>query len=35
VNAIQQGDLIESITIIRKGKEAKEFDAAKVFNELK
>lgn len=35
VNAIQQGDVIESIKIIRKGKEAKKFDAAKVFAELK
>ena len=35
VNAIQQGDKIESVTIVRKGKEAKEFDAAKTFAELR
>lgn len=35
VNSIAQGDRIEKITIIRKGKEAKDFDAAKVFAELK
>jgi cyclophilin family peptidyl-prolyl cis-trans isomerase len=31
VNAIKQDDLINSIIIIRKGNEAKTFDAAKVF----
>ncbi|TDS57515.1 peptidylprolyl isomerase [Myroides indicus] len=31
VNQIEQGDLIENIKIIRQGKEAKKFDAAKVF----
>lgn len=31
VNAIAQDDVMESITIIRNGKEAKKFDAAKVF----
>ncbi len=31
VNAIEQGDNIEKMTIIRKGSEAKKFDAAKVF----
>jgi peptidylprolyl isomerase len=35
VNAIQQGDAIETIKIIRVGKEAKAFDAAKVFAEMK
>lgn len=34
VNAIVQGDKIESIKIIRKGKKAKKFNAAKVFGEL-
>ncbi len=31
VNAIAQDDVINTVTIIRKGKEAKKFDAAKVF----
>jgi cyclophilin family peptidyl-prolyl cis-trans isomerase len=31
VNAIKQDDLINKITIVRKGAEAKKFDAAKVF----
>ncbi len=31
VNAIAQGDLINKVTIIRKGSEAKKFNAAKVF----
>lgn len=31
VNAIAQNDVMESITIIRNGKDAKKFDAAKVF----
>jgi cyclophilin family peptidyl-prolyl cis-trans isomerase len=31
VNAIKQDDIIKSITITRKGAEAKKFDAAKVF----
>lgn len=35
VNAIKQGDVIEKITIIRKGKAASDFDAVKVFNNLK
>lgn len=35
VNAIQQGDTIVSIKIIRKGKDAKKFKADKVFEELK
>ena len=35
VDAIAQGDLIISIKIIRKGKKAKKFDAAKVFEELR
>ena len=35
VNAIQQGDVIQSIKIVRKGKEAEDFDALKVFNDLK
>lgn len=34
VNAIQQGDIIIHVKIIRKGKAAKKFDAAKVFEEL-
>lgn len=33
VNAIRQGDVIESIRILRIGKEAKAFDAFKVFKE--
>lgn len=35
VNAIQQGDKIVHVKIIRKGKAAKEFDAPKVFAELR
>jgi peptidylprolyl isomerase len=35
VNAIQQGDVIDHIIIIRNGKEAKKFDAVEVFNRLK
>ncbi|CAN5278027.1 hypothetical protein BH09BAC1_BH09BAC1_01620 [soil metagenome] len=35
VNAIVQGDKIETVTIIRVGKDAKKFDAAKTFDELK
>ena len=31
VDSIQQDDLIEEVTIIRKGREAKQFDAPKVF----
>ncbi len=34
VNAIQQGDYILNVKIIRKGKEAKKFKADKVFTEL-
>lgn len=34
VNAIVQGDKIETLTIIRVGKDAKKFDAAKTFTEL-
>ena len=34
VDAIQQGDVIETIKITRKGKEAKAFDAAKIFAEM-
>ncbi len=34
VDAIVQGDTIESVKIIRKGKPAKKFDAAKIFAEL-
>ena len=33
VDAIQQGDAIEKVEIIRIGKKAKDFDAVKVFNE--
>ena len=33
VNAIAQNDVIEQITIIRKGKSAKKFDAVKIFKE--
>lgn len=33
VNSIAKDDVIESITIIRKGKEAKKFDAVKIFKE--
>lgn len=35
VNAIGNGDKIETVTIIRVGKDAKKFDAAKTFAELK
>jgi peptidylprolyl isomerase len=35
VNAIVQGDRIEKVNIIRKGKAAENFDAAKVFAELR
>lgn len=35
VDAIQQGDAIETIKITRKGNNAKAFDAAKVFAEMK
>lgn len=35
VNAIEQGDAIETIKIVRVGKEAKSFDAAKVFAEMR
>lgn len=35
VDAIQVGDKIDKLTIIRKGKDAKKFKAAKVFEELK
>ena len=34
VNAIEQGDLIQSVKIIRVGKKAKEFDASKVFKKI-
>jgi cyclophilin family peptidyl-prolyl cis-trans isomerase len=34
VNAIAQGDTIEKIKIIRKGKPAKKFDAVKTFTAL-
>ncbi len=34
VNAIKKGDMIIHMNIIRKGKAAKKFDAAKVFEEL-
>jgi len=33
VNAIKQDDLINKITIVRKGAEAKKFDAAKIFTD--
>jgi len=33
VNAIEQNDIINSITIIRKGAEAKKFDAPKIFGD--
>ncbi len=33
VNAIAQNDEIKKVTIIRKGKEAKKFDAAKIFGD--
>ncbi|HAW51919.1 MAG TPA: hypothetical protein DCX54_06250 [Flavobacteriales bacterium] len=35
VNAIEQGDAINHIEIIRNGKEAKKFDPVEVFNRLK
>jgi peptidyl-prolyl cis-trans isomerase A (cyclophilin A) len=35
VNAIEQGDYMRKITIIRKGKAAKKFKAEKVFEELR
>lgn len=35
VNAIAQNDMIETIEVIRIGKEAKKFDALKTFNALK
>ncbi len=35
VNAIVQGDKIEKVTILRVGKDAKKFDAAKTFEELR
>jgi peptidyl-prolyl cis-trans isomerase A (cyclophilin A) len=35
VDAIQQGVVIETIKITRKGKEAKAFDAAKIFAEMR
>jgi len=35
VNAIQNGDVMETVKIIRKGKAAKKFDAAKVFEGAK
>ena len=35
VNAIEQGDAIETVKIVRVGKEAKNFDAAKVFAEMR
>lgn len=31
VNAVQQGDTLKSLTILRKGKKAEEFDGAKTF----
>ena len=34
VNAIKKGDKILSVKIIRKGKKAKKFDAAKIFDDL-
>jgi peptidyl-prolyl cis-trans isomerase A (cyclophilin A) len=33
VDAIAQGDVIDKVTIIRKGKNAKNFDAVKIFND--
>jgi cyclophilin family peptidyl-prolyl cis-trans isomerase len=33
VNAIVQGDMMNSVTIIRKGEDVKKFDAVKVFND--
>ena len=35
VNAIQQGDVIEHVKIIRKGKEARKFDAMAIFNDMR
>jgi cyclophilin family peptidyl-prolyl cis-trans isomerase len=35
VDAVQQGDYIVKVKIIRKGKKAKKFNAAKVFDELR
>ena len=35
VNAVQQGDYILKVKIIRKGKKAKKFKAEKVFEELR
>src|SRR5690606_12964994 len=35
VNAIKQDDIMEKITIIRVGKDAKKFDATAVFNKIK
>lgn len=35
VDLIEQGDMIKSIEIIRKGEKAKNFDAAKTFEKLK
>lgn len=35
VDAVQQGDYIVKVKIIRKGKKAKKFNAPKVFDELK
>lgn len=35
VNAIKQGDQIQTVKIIRKGKELKKYDPANIFNELK
>ena len=35
VDAIQQGDVIEHVKIIRKGKEARKFDAIAIFNDMK
>ena len=35
VNSITQGDVIESVTIMRVGKGLKKYDPAKTFNELK
>jgi cyclophilin family peptidyl-prolyl cis-trans isomerase len=34
VNTIEQGDVIVSVKIIRKGKDAKNFDAARIFSEM-
>ena len=34
VNTIEQGDMIQSVKIIRIGKKAKEFDASKVFKKI-